>query len=252
MTGWIKLHRVITKHWIWSNPDYVKAWLTILLTVNHEEVKVLIHGELIICGRGQSILSLQSWVKLFGRKWTIQKVRTFFDLLKLDEMINTEGLRKTTRLTVCNYETYQGEQHANNTQTTDKEHTDNTQVTTNKKIKNDNNEKNDNKLEIAKIWLLDSVNEFLFKYDQKMIDAFFDYWTEPTKSLTKCKYQLEKTWDTGKRLARWKNNEDRFNNKPHQNGNEPKPDKIQQAIKLQSEVEAMILEQKRQKELKNG
>jgi len=40
-------------------------------------------------------------------------------------------------------------------------------------------------------------------------------------------------------------------NKPV-NGNDPKPDKIHQAIKLQADVEEMILEQKRQKELKNG
>ena len=142
MEGWIKIHRKIINHWIWANPDYVKAWITIILTVNHDDSKVLIHGEVISCNRGQSILSLQNWAKLFGRKWTIQKVRTFFNLLQVDKMICTEGLRKTTRLTVCNYDSYQDEQHTNNTQTTHKQHTDNTQITTNKNDKNDKNDKN--------------------------------------------------------------------------------------------------------------
>ena len=142
MSGWIKLHRKITCHWIFQKPEYLHAWITILLKVNHSDKKVLIQGELIECGRGQSLNSLATWTGLFGRGWTIQKTRTFFKLLKNDNMINIEGLRKTTRLTVCNYDSYQDEQHTNNTQTTRKQHTDNTQITTNKNDKNDKNDKN--------------------------------------------------------------------------------------------------------------
>ena len=47
-------------------------------------------------------------------------------------MICIEGLRKTTRLTVCNYELYQDNQQANNKQTTSKQQASNTQVTTTK------------------------------------------------------------------------------------------------------------------------
>lgn len=205
MAGWIKLHRSVLKHWIWTNPDYVKAWLTILLTVNHEETRVLIHGELITCGRGQSILSLQSWTKLFGRKWTIQKIRTFFDLLKVDGMIVTEGLRKTTRLTVCNYDTYQDEQQTDNIQRTDKEQTDNTQITTNKKDKKDKKEKNkDIVIDIASF--KKSIEPFVEIYGRDMCNDFYFYWTEPTLTGNKVRFQLEKTWDTKRRLARWSQN----------------------------------------------
>ena len=142
MEGWIKVYRKIQDHWIWKDPEYLKAWLTILFTVNHEEIKVLIHGDLIVCGRGQSVNSLQSWVKIFGKKWTVQKVRTFLNLLKSDAMINTEGLRKTTRITVCNYDSYQISQQTDNTQTTDSQQAANKQVTTNKNDKNEKNDKN--------------------------------------------------------------------------------------------------------------
>lgn len=135
MEGWIKLHRKIAQHWIYKNSDYVKAWICILITVNYEDKKVLIHGELIECKRSQSLLSLLSWAKLFGKNWTIQKVRTFFELLKSDSMIITEGLPKTTRLTVCNYDDYQTEQQTDNTQITFKQQTDNTQITTTKEVK---------------------------------------------------------------------------------------------------------------------
>ena len=137
--GWIKIYRQIQKHWIWDNPDYLKAWIAILITVNHEDNKVLIHGELFNCGRGESLLSLANWAKTFGKGWTIQRTRTFFNLLEKDKMINTEGCRKTTRLNVCNYDSYQEVQQTNNRQTTGKQQADNKQITTNKNDKNDKN-----------------------------------------------------------------------------------------------------------------
>ena len=119
MKGWIRLHRSITNHWIFENPLYFQAWCKMLLTVNYEKSKVLVNSQLIECDRGQSLLSLNSWVKEFGvSRWSIQKVRTFFDLLKNDKMITTEAISKTTRLTICNYDSYQTLQQGNNREIT--------------------------------------------------------------------------------------------------------------------------------------
>jgi hypothetical protein len=142
MEGWIKIHRQLKTHWVFKDAEYLKAWITILMDVNHKENIVCIHGELIECGRGQSINSLNTWSELFGSNWSVQRVRTFFKLLEKSEMINTQGLRKTTRITVCNYEAYQSEQQTNNRQVTHKQQATNTQLTTNKNEKNEKNEKN--------------------------------------------------------------------------------------------------------------
>ena len=142
MEGWIKIHRQIQKHWIWNNAEYLKAWIAILITVNHEDNKVLIHGELFNCGRGESLMSLSSWTKTFGKGWSIRKTRTFLELLKNDLMIKTEGCHKTTRLTVCNYDSYQDVRQANDKQTTSKRQANDKQTTTNKNDKNYKNEKN--------------------------------------------------------------------------------------------------------------
>lgn len=136
MEGWIKIHRKIVDNWIFNNDAYFHAWIVILMTVNYDKNKTFIHGEILDCDRGQSLLSLNSWASKFGRNWTVQKTRTFFSLLKKDEMINIEGLHQTTRLTVLNYETYQDVQQTNNTPITDQQHTDNTPITTTKEIKN--------------------------------------------------------------------------------------------------------------------
>ena len=146
MSGWISLDRCVMDHWVFEKSNYFKAWVVMIMEVNHKGRKVLISGELIQCDRGQSLNSLDSWSKLFGKGWTKQKVRTFFSLLKEDAMINTEGMRKTTRLTICNYGTYQNKQHRenteNNTETTQRQHAENTETTPNN---NDNNKNNDNK-----------------------------------------------------------------------------------------------------------
>ncbi len=131
--GWVKIERSIMQHWIYNDAAYFKAWTTIVMRANYETKMVMIDSELIECKRGQVLYSLKSWAKLFGKDWSIQKVRTFFKLLKKDGMIVTEGLRKTTRLTICNYDLYQEKQHTDSKQTTRSQHTGNTQPTTTKK-----------------------------------------------------------------------------------------------------------------------
>jgi len=37
-------------------------------------------------------------------------------------------------------------------------------------------------------------------------EDFIDYWTEPNKSNTKMRFELEKTWSLKSRLSRWKKN----------------------------------------------
>ena len=38
-------------------------------------------------------------------------------------------------------------------------------------------------------------------------EGFFSYWTEPNKSKTKMRFEMQKTWDTKRRLQRWANND---------------------------------------------
>jgi hypothetical protein len=118
MSGWIKLHRGIKNHWIYTEKrkfSKFEAWTDILLSVNHAQAKTIIKGKLITIERGESILSLDSWGIKWG--WNKSAVNRFFDLLKKDGMILLQNETVTTRLTVCNYGSYQDERNANETQT---------------------------------------------------------------------------------------------------------------------------------------
>jgi hypothetical protein len=130
MSGWIKLHRGIKTHWIYTDKrkfSRFEAWIDILLTVNYAPAKTMIKGKLIEIKRGQSILSLDSWANNWN--WDKSSVRRFLELLKKDGMIQLENETVTTRLTVCNYDSYQLEENANKTQVKRRRNADETQTT---------------------------------------------------------------------------------------------------------------------------
>jgi len=55
-----------------------------------------------------------------------------------------------------------------------------------------------------------------FDYDESILNGFIDYWTEPNKSKSKMKFELEKTWETKRRLKTWANNQKKWD-KPKSN-----------------------------------
>jgi hypothetical protein len=206
ITGYVKLFRSIRKHWVWQDAEKFKWWIDILLEANHKDQKVLLGGKLIECKRGQSVNSLLTWSK----RWRTNPsaVRRFLKLLESDAMIVTENVSKTTRLTVCNYGSYNDMRNDNETILNQKRNGHETDMKTNKNVKNDK------KVFVAaatqqtsfKNWSEDDFKNELSKhlevFGRDMLNAFFKYWSE--KSATgRMKFQLEKTWETKKRLENW-------------------------------------------------
>lgn len=48
------------------------------------------------------------------------------------------------------------------------------------------------------------------EYGKSMIRAFYDYWSEPNKSRTKMKWEMERTWDLNLRLKTWRDRDDKW------------------------------------------
>jgi hypothetical protein len=130
MTGWIKIHRSITNHWLYSEKrvySKLEAWYDMLIAVNYSDSKTLIKGKLYEVKRGQSIMSLDSWAKRWN--WDKSKVRRFLNTLQNDNMIELKSDTITTQLTICNYESYQGERNADETPVKRKRNAGETQTT---------------------------------------------------------------------------------------------------------------------------
>lgn len=55
-----------------------------------------------------------------------------------------------------------------------------------------------------------TLEPFNKQYNREMLVKFFKYWTEPNKSGTKFRQELEKTWELSRRLETWASNDKDF------------------------------------------
>ena len=74
--------------------------------------------------------------------------------------------------------------------------------------KDNNKDKID--IELRKTSFASTLEPFLKTYGRDMLNEFFKYWTEPNKSNTKFRAELEKTWDVERRLETWARNDKNF------------------------------------------
>ena len=142
MSGWIKVHRKLKDHWIWSDPVKFQWWLIMLLEVNHKSNKINLGFTIFDVKRGQSAKSLRTWADLFNSN--TKTVSMFFSMLESDGMITKEtigkGKQSTTLINISNYECYQGtDETQDTTLSTTQEQRDRD---TNKNVKNEKNVKN--------------------------------------------------------------------------------------------------------------
>jgi len=133
--GWIRLHRKLRDHWLWDNKEVkskFEAWMDLIMMASHEERSVYMKEQLVVIKRGEVCCSLNTFAKRW--KWSTGKVRRFISVLKTDTMVVQQTTRVATHLSICNYDTYQGERHAdgtpdgmsNDTQTKRERYTENT------------------------------------------------------------------------------------------------------------------------------
>jgi hypothetical protein len=72
---------------------------------------------------------------------------------------------------------------------------------------NNNVNVNKNNIEDRKSKFASTLKPFVEVYGREMINDFYKYWTEPNKSNTKFKQELEKTWSVERRLETWSKND---------------------------------------------
>lgn len=170
MSGWIKIHRCITSHWLYTeNRVYSKyeAWMDILLNVNFADAQLIIKGKLYKVKRGQSILSYESWAKRWN--WDKSKVRRFMSLLQEDGMIDVKSDNITTQITVCKFDSYQDNRHTDETQTKRKRNAAEIQTTP--------IEEEEEKKEEKKQFKAPTVGELKNEFPNIDAESFHDFYT---------------------------------------------------------------------------
>ena len=105
--GYIKLYRDVRDHWVWKDEPYdrARAWVDLIMMVNHEDKKVPFDGGFITVKRGSCITSIR---KLADRwKWSRSKVARFLNELERDTMVTQKRDTKKTTISIVNYCIYQ-------------------------------------------------------------------------------------------------------------------------------------------------
>ena len=78
------------------------------------------------------------------------------------------------------------------------------------------------------------VKVFSFDYPKNMLDNFFDYWSEPNRSGSKMRFEIQPTFDIARRLKTWSKRGKSFSPK------KVKMSKIEMHLKSQKEAEEML------------
>lgn len=81
------------------------------------------------------------------------------------------------------------------------------------KIKEDKIKESKPSLETRSLAFKESLRPFINTYGVDLIKNFYNYWSEPNQSKTKMKFEMEKTWDSSRRLITWSKREKNFSNK---------------------------------------
>ncbi len=135
-TGWIKLHRKITDHWLWEDKPFARgqAMIDLLILAGYNDQPKYVDGNLETVERGSVVTSIRRLCDRWG--WSnSKKLSNFLKILENDSIIYVKSDTRKTVITIVNYSVYQGfvdeKATQNDTKTTQKRHIK-------KKVKNNN------------------------------------------------------------------------------------------------------------------
>lgn len=187
MAGWIKIHRKIIDHWIWTDSKRLKWWIDLLLLTNHSDKKVMLGGKIVVLKRG----SFHTSELKLSERWNVSRntVRNYLNALEKDNMITTKKSKNGTTIIVDNYGIYQDNDDYKKQQTEQKNEQHTEQKKDNrlnrtlnktkelKNIKNDKNvknEKNEKKNYKAFDFFQDNGFGFITQYIVEDINYYLD------------------------------------------------------------------------------
>lgn len=108
--GYVKIYRDIRDHDIWQEKpfDRARAWIDLIMMVNHEDRQVLFDGKFVPVYRGMCVTSIRRLAERWG--WSQGKTSRFLNELETQCMIRQERNAKRSTVSIVNYDIYQTSQ----------------------------------------------------------------------------------------------------------------------------------------------
>ena len=178
--GYIKLHRKILDNGVFADAELLKVFIWCILKAN--TTPNVVYGRKVDIGQfitGRITAAEELRLKLSTVYKRIQ-------VLQKQGYIKISSNTKNSLITVVNFKSYQ------------------LQGTTKKR-------------DLQKVHNKFSDIVYKYSYDLEMSKEFIDYWTEPNRSKTKLRYELEKTFDIGRRLKSWQKRQKQYNKTDNKN-----------------------------------
>lgn len=206
--GWIKLHRKILKSAIFTDSDYLKVWLFVLLSASHEEKEMLIDGSKILIQPGEFITSrLKMGVSTGINQHKIDRILKY---LKSEQQIEQQNFNKCRLISITNWQEYQTNEQQNEQRMSSERAADEQRMST---IKNDKNDKNDKKSVSTKhkgngkltsftksaYFDFDTFRQHLHDWEERKVKHYYDLFIEKERLTGKYHYKdwalAARTWD---------------------------------------------------------
>ena len=183
MNGYIKLHRKILDNGVFSNAELLKVFLWCLIKANHNKTPKKVFD--IKLKQGQFVTGRSSACE----ELNIKPSSVYNRLIRLQEYgyIKLESTNKYTIVSVVNYHKYQVGQNISKIPL-------------------------DERLQKFKQEVWNNFENRQIDYTDTMIQEFISYWTEPNKSNTKMRFEMQKTFSIPLRIKKWYDNSQKFSN----------------------------------------
>lgn len=215
--GYIKLHRSILDWQYWDDHNTTRLLIYFLVSVNYEPKK----WKGIDIKAGQLITSYDKISVSTGL--TIKQIRRSIKLLVECNEVIQETASKFQSITLVKWEELQVEEIKRAGKGQAKGNEREGQRATTKETKEEKKERinsiNIELINIRKIEFQNTLSPFLAEYGKDVLNEFYKYWTEPNRTFTKMRFEMEKTWSVDLRLSNWNKRNANFN--INKNGTKP-------------------------------
>lgn len=221
--GFIKLGRGFFENPFWRERrvySNAEAWIDLIQSARFENTpeKVFTKMNFITINRGELRASQRFLAQRWG--WSVGKVNRFINVLEMERMVERRVEHQETIVKLCNYGLYNTDEKKkmNTNRHTRSElngtATEQQQIQTKERKEREEGKEYNNGVstpppsfkKFSKTDFKNSIAENAGDYPKDMLNKFYLYWTEPSAS-GQMRFQLEKTWETGRRLTNWKSRE---------------------------------------------
>lgn len=188
--GYVRLWRKLMSSNMYKalNSKQRDVMIQCLLMANQQPQDSIWNGEKIKTNPGQFVTSLKKLEDRCAEDVNIRTIRYTIDKLEKWDFISYETSPEGRLITIVNWSKYQD-----------------ADFEPPKKPKS--NEEVNEMLEKRKEKFKEMMMPYKEKYDREILNTFYLYWTEPNKSKSKMRFEMEKTFEIGRRLSTFKRNE---------------------------------------------